>query len=290
MSLPLKQLPDSETYLSSFWGWLYRVGTAQSHEMKTPETPLRPGFHTADEFASTKVESGIVALDSLLGGGIESGMVHLFYGERSLHNDFHRIAVKIQTSKETGGLECPTIIIDSANIIKLEKFTQLSYEYELEPETVMDKIYISRAFNASQTYDLIMNQLEGFLDMIPARMLMVTGLPQLYLEEGLKGEGMQEISHMASKLSTLTLRRGIFTLVSAPVSKRSPSFPEGGRTLTGSAQVHIKVSESKARRTYTLAKHPQYPVRRTNKAKTVSSGTTLPLSYFLRSDESTQEE
>ena len=258
--------------------------------MKLSENPLRPGFHTADEFTSIKVESGVLALDSLLGGGIESGLVHLFYGDRSLHDDFHRIAVKVQTSKEQGGLESPTIIIDSANIIKLEKFTHLAYEYDLEPETAMDRIYISRAFNSSQTYDLVMNQLEGFLDMIPAKILMVTGLPQLYLEEGLKGEGMQEISHMASKISTLTLRRGIFTLVSAPVSRRSSSHPEGGRTLTGSAQVHIKVSESKSRRTYTLAKHPQYPVRRTNKTKTVSSGSTLPLSYFLKGDESTQED
>lgn len=253
-----------------------------------PKIPLRPGFHTADEFTSIKIETGIVALDSLLGGGIESGLVHLFYGERSLHDDFHRIAVKVQTSREQGGIESPTIIIDSANIIRLEKFTQLAYEYNLEPEDVMDRIYISRAFNSSQTYDLIMNQLEGFLDMIPARVLMVTGLPHLYLEEGVKGEGMQEISHMASKISTLTLRRGIFTLVSATASRRSPNHPEGGRTLTGSAQVHIKVSESKSRRTYTLAKHPQYPVRRTNKTKTISSGNTLPLSYFLRGDENTQ--
>jgi len=258
--------------------------------MKTPKIPLRQGFHTADEFTSIKVESGIVALDSLLGGGLESGLVHLFYGERSLHDDFHRIAVKIQTPREKGGLESPTIIIDSANIIKLEKFNQLAYEYGLEPETVMDRIYISRAFNSSQVYDLVMNQLEGFLDMIPARVLMVTGLPQLYLEEGLKGEGMQEISHMASKLSTLTLRRGIFTLVSAPVSVKSPMFPEGGRALAGSTQVHIMVSESKSRRTYTLAKHPQYPVRRTNKTKNVSSGVTLPLSSFLSGEERTQEE
>jgi DNA repair protein RadA len=258
--------------------------------MKPQEIPLRPGFYTADEFRSVKVESGIVALDSLLGGGLESGLVHLFYGERSLHDDFHRIAVKIQTPREQGGLESPTIIIDSANIIKLERFTQLAYDYALELETVLDRIYISRAFNSSQTYDLIMNQLEGFLDMIPARVLMVTGLPQLYLDEGLKGEGMQEISHMASKLSTLTLRRGIFTLVSAPSSMRNPSFPEGGRTLAAAAQIHIKVSESKSQRTYTLAKHPQFPVRQTNKTKSVSSGLTLPLSYFLRNNESAWEE
>ncbi len=263
---------------------------AQTAEMKLPETRLRFGFHTADEFMSVKVESGIVALDALLGGGLESGLVHLFYGERSLHDDFHRVAVKVQTSREKGGLGSPCIIIDSANMIKLETFTQLAYEYNLEPELVMDRIYISRAFNSSQTYDLIMNQLEGFLNMIPARIIMVTGLPQLYLEEGLKSEGMQEISHMASKISALTLQRGIFTLVSAPVSKRSSNIPEGGRTLSGAAQIHIKVSETQSRRTYTLAKHPQYPVRRTNRTKITSSGTTLPLSYFLGKDEQTQDE
>jgi len=258
--------------------------------MRLPETPLRPGFHTADEFMSVKVETGIVALDSLLGGGLESGLVHLFYGDRSLHDDFQRIAVKVQTSLDKGGLETPTIIIDSANIIKLEKFTQLAYEYDIEPETALERIYISRAFNSPQTYDLVMNQLEGFLNTVPARVLMVTGLPQLYLEEGLKGEGMQEISHMASKISTLTLRRGIFSLVSAPVSIRKPNFPQGGRTLTGAAQVHVHVSESKSRRVYTLAKHPQYPVRRTNRIKTISSGTTLPLSYFLASKEETLDD
>ncbi|MFW9964124.1 MAG: hypothetical protein ACFFCX_11195 [Candidatus Sifarchaeia archaeon] len=257
--------------------------------MRLPETPLQPGFYTADEFRSVKIESGILALDSLLGGGLESGLVHLFYGDRSLHDDFHRIAVKVQTSVEKGGLETPVIIIDSANVIKLEKFTQLAYEYNLEPETIMDRIYISRAFNASQTYDLVMNQIEGFLNKVPARVLMVTGLPQLYLEEGLQGKEMQDISHMASKISTLTLRRGIFTLVSAPVSQRNPNFPEGGRTLRGAAQVHIHVSESKLRRIYTLAKHPQYPIRRTERVKLVSSGTTLPLSFFLGGKEEPQD-
>ena len=192
--------------------------------MRSTKAPLRPGFRTADEFMSVKVESGIVALDTLLGGGIEAGLVHLFYGERSLHDDFHRISVKVQTSRDKGGLESPTIIIDSANIIKLERFTHLAYEYGLEPEVVMDNIWITRAFNSSQTYDLIMNQLEGFLDKVPARVLMVTGLPQLYLEEGLKGEGMQEIAHMASKISTLTLRRASSHLFLHQSRRGIPTF------------------------------------------------------------------
>lgn len=258
--------------------------------MRTSKTPLRPGFHTADEFRTMRVESGVVAIDSLLEGGIESGLVHLFYGEKVLYEDFLRFAVKAQTSKRKGGLESPTILIDSANIIKIERLTDLSFELHLKPEDVMDDIYISRAFNSSQTYDLIMNQMEKFLDTVPARVLMVTGLPNLYLEEGLKGEGLQQISHMASKIAAVTLQRGLFTLVSVPVSSKSPNLPEGGRTLSTTAQVHIQVTESPSRTTYTLAKHPQFPVRRTNRAKSEPSGTTLPLSHFLRGDERESEE
>ncbi|MHA2025480.1 MAG: hypothetical protein ACW98U_06220 [Candidatus Thorarchaeota archaeon] len=232
-----------------------------------------------------RAESGVVAIDTLLEGGVESGLVHLFYGHKSLHYDFLHFAVKAQTFHVKGGLESPTIIIDSANMIKIEKLTELAYRFNLEPEDVMDNIYISRAFNSSQTYDLIMNQMENFLDKIPARVLMVTGLPNLYLEEGLKSEGLQEISHMASKIAAVTLQRGLFTLVSVPASSRSPNYPEGGRTISSAAQVHIQVTDSPSRTTFTLSKHPQFPVRRTNRAKSEPSGTTLPLSHFLQGNE-----
>ncbi|MFW9811494.1 MAG: hypothetical protein ACFFF9_03495 [Candidatus Thorarchaeota archaeon] len=231
-----------------------------------------------------RAESGVMAIDTLLEGGIESGLVHLFYGDRCLHNDFLHFAVKALTFKVKGGLESPTIIIDSANMVKVERLSELAYQFNLEPEEVLDNIYISRAFNSSQTYDLVMNQMENFLDKIPARVLMITGLPNLYLEEGLKGEGIQEISHMASRIAAVTLQRSLFTLISAPASVKNPNFPEGGRTLSTSAQVHVQVTDSPSRITYTLAKHPQFPVKRTNKAKTDPSGDTLPLSYFLRGE------
>jgi hypothetical protein len=258
--------------------------------MRPTRTPLRPGFHTADEFRTVRAESGVSAIDSLLEGGIESGLVHLFYGDNVLHQDFLQFAVKAQTSRGEGGLESPSIIIDSANMIKIERLTELSFELGLEPEDVMDNIYITRAFNSSQTYDLTMNQMENFLNTVPARVLMITGLPNLYLEEGLKGEGLQQISHMSSKIAAVTLQRGLFTLVSVPASAKSPNHPEGGRTLATSAQVHIQVTESPSRTTYTLAKHPQFPVRRSNRAKSNPSGTTLPLSYFLKGNERESEE
>jgi DNA repair protein RadA len=250
-------------------------------EMDRQQSLPETAFRTADQMARRVVSTGNASLDTLLGGGLEIGLMHLFYGDRCLVEDLLRAAVQAQLPEERGGMNSPTIIIDSANIIKIEKLTDYSFDMGLEPEDVMDHIYISRAFNSSQTYDLVMNQLEHFFERVPARLLIVSGLPDLYIAEGTTGESLQQISHMATKLMAFTLNRGIATLLSAPASDRNPELPAGGRALSSCAQVHIQVAESKAYFKYTLTKHPQYPVRRTSRSKPVSFGTTLPLSCFL---------
>ena len=257
--------------------------------MKETNHAYLPGFHTADQMTRTRFRTGITAIDSLLGEGLEGGLMHLFYGDRILHNDLLKIAVQAQLPKVRNGIDSPSIIIDSANMIKIEKLTDYSFELGLEPEDVMDQIYISRAFNSSQTYDLIMNQLESFFERIPARLLFVTGLPNLFINEGITGEGQQQITHMITKLMTFTLSRGIFTIISAPSSERQRTFPAGGKALASCAQIHVHVEESKSYYKYTLAKHPQYPIRRTSRSKPVTFGTTLPLSMFLDSDDEEEE-
>ncbi len=250
---------------------------------------IPPGFFTADQVERVKMSTGVNALDNLLEGGIEAGLTHLFYGDRSLHDDFLRLAVRAQMPTDRGGTGAPVILIDSTNMIKIERITDISNELELEPEDVMDRIYITRAFNSSQTYDLIMTQLESFFSRIPARVLIVTGLPNLYIDEGLTGKGLQQISHMAANIMKFTLQRELFTMVSAPSSPKSKLVPAGGRSLASNTQVHIRVEESKSYVRYILAKHPQYPVR--NVSRTIPKATygTLPLSYFLGGEETERE-
>jgi len=251
-------------------------------EMKGTGSSFRLGFSTADQVRRSVIPTGIVALDKLLGGGLETGLMYLFYGDRCLNDDLLRIAVQMQLPAERKGVNSPTIIIDSANMIKIDKLTDYSFEFELEPEEVMERIYISRAFNSSQTYALVMEQLPSFFERVSARLLIIAGLPDLYISERMMtGEGLQQLTHMATKLMTLTLNREIVTLVSAPSSQKNRDLPAGGTALSSYAQVHIHVSESKSYIKYTLAKHPQYPIRRTSRVKPSDFGTTLPLSHFL---------
>lgn len=252
--------------------------------MKETKSDLAPGFFTADQVVRMRMSTGITAIDELLGGGLESGLVHLFYGPRTLHGDLLKMAVHAQIPESRGGSESPTIIIDSANMLKIEKITDYSFDYELQPEEVMDHIYITRAFNSSQTYDLVMNQLEEFFTRVPAKLMLVTGLPDLYIKEGMTGENAQHLTHMATRLMTFSLQKGIFTIITAPCSDRNRNIPAGGKALSSCAQVHVNVEESKSYFRYTLAKHPNLPVRSTSRSKPVTFGTTLPLSYFLESE------
>ncbi|MDF1539768.1 MAG: hypothetical protein P1Q69_12780, partial [Candidatus Thorarchaeota archaeon] len=59
----------------------------------------------------------------------------------------------------------------------------------------------------------------------------------------------------------------------------------GGKALSSYAQVHVQVEESKSYFRYTLAKHPNLPIRSTSRSRPLTFGTTLPLSHFLDPEE-----
>ncbi len=239
------------------------------------------GFRTADEVVRQTMSTGITELDELLGGGLEAGMTHLFYGSWGLHRDLLRMAVQAQLPRERGGYDSPTIIIDSCNMIRIDEVAEHAFDFDLEPEQVMDRIFITRAFNSTQTYDLVMNHLDSFFERVPARLLIVSGLPDLYIREQVTGDRLQELTHMAMRLMTFTLQRRIFTVVSAMTLKENPPRPAGGRALSSSAQIHVLVQEGKHYIRYTLTKHPQYPVKYITRVRPVRFGETIPLSFFL---------
>lgn len=88
------------------------------------------------------------------------GLTYLFYGSRTIRECLHRIAVYAQLPPERGGMNTPSILIDSENMLSIETLTHWSFEYGLEPEVVMDNVIVSRAFPDLQPGDekLYLNQ------------------------------------------------------------------------------------------------------------------------------------
>jgi len=245
-------------------------------------------FQTADRIRRSMCKTGTPTLDSLLDGGFETGLVYLFYGSAQLHNDLLRAAVQAQLHLTNGGFSSPSVMIDSSNMVDIVKLRDISFQLGLEPESVMDMIYISRAFNSTQTYDLVINHLEEFFERIPAKLLILPGLVDLFINEGLDAERTRQMTHIAARINAFTLRHNLVTLISTSVKTTPAKYPPVGKTLASSAQVHIHVDETPMRTVYSLTKHPSIPNRTESLVRRGSTfGVTLPLDYFFRDDSST---
>jgi hypothetical protein len=249
---------------------------------------LLPGFQTADKVQRTICKTGTPTLDNLLKGGYETGLTYLFYGHELLHRVLLRSAVHAQLPATKGGFSSPSIIIDSSNMIDTVKLRDISFQLGLEPEIVMDAIYISRAFNSSQTFDLVINRLDKFMEEVPARILILPGLVDLFISEGLDNEAARQMTHMAARVSAFTLKHNIVTLISTREPLLYGKQPPVGKALTSSAQVHIQVEQTPMRNLYSLTKHPSLSPRTESVARTGSAfGVTLPLEYFFEDDSAT---
>ncbi len=217
-------------------------------------------FITADKVFRTTTSIGVPKLDWLLDGSLKVGLTHLFYGSRLLRDDLLRFAVQCQLLEE-GGFNGPCIMIDSNNIIRTDRLTDIAFELGIEVEDAMGNMFISRAFNSSQTYDLVVNHLDDLFRQVPARLLILPGFPNLYHKEGLTAEGMQQIAYMANRLMVFTLRHEIVTVVSAMLTGRRGRTPAGERTLATCAQIHVVVEKTPMRINYSLVKRRHFRSR-----------------------------
>jgi hypothetical protein len=242
-------------------------------------------FETADKLEYTVSGTGVPALNRLFYGGYEHGLMYLFYGDPIFHDDLLQAAVWAQKPQVLGGFESPVIVIDSSNMIDTVKLTDFSSELGLEPEMVMDNVFVSRAFNSSQTYDLVINHLDEFLERFPAKLLLLPGLPDLFIGEGYDAERSQQVAHMAARLLATTLTHEIVTIITTKQPVGRFNCPPISQALMSSSQVHILVEQTPMRIVYSLLKHPSFTPKTESRSKyNRQFGVTLPLQYHFDED------
>ncbi len=126
------------------------------------------GFETGDVLLEKrklvgKVKTGSAALDELMGGGIETQAITELFGEFGSGKTqlAHQLVVNVTRPVEDGGLDGTAIYIDTENTFRPERVIQMSEGQELDPEEVLSKVRVARAFNshhqmllAEKAYDI----------------------------------------------------------------------------------------------------------------------------------------
>src|SRR6266566_1906773 len=113
------------------------------------------GFETGDVILErrksvAKLTTCSKALDELLGGGLETQAITEAYGEFGAGKSQLglQLAVNVTRPREDGGLDGDTVWIDTENTFRPERITQMAEALDLDPEKILKRIHVARAFNS----------------------------------------------------------------------------------------------------------------------------------------------
>ena len=127
---------------------------AQKHESAS--------FMTGNELSTKrqmvyKITTGSQALDSLLGGGIESMAITEAFGEfRSGKTQLAlTLCVTAQLPRNMGGGMGKVAYIDTEGTFRPERITQIAERFGLSPEAVLENIVYARAYTVEHKFSLL---------------------------------------------------------------------------------------------------------------------------------------
>jgi DNA repair protein RadA len=120
------------------------------------ESGTIPGsFRSAEDLYNTKKEqqklsTGCKVLDSILGGGIEPGVLTEFYGSAGVGKTqlCYTLSVMVQQLQEVGGLEGRVIYIDTENKFSPDRIIEIAKARRFDTEHTHKNIYMSIPINS----------------------------------------------------------------------------------------------------------------------------------------------
>ena len=81
------------------------------------------------------------------------------------------------------GLGTNVVFVDGGNTFRLYDISTIAQSYDLDPGTVLEKIFISRAFTAYQLTSLVLERLQKAIDTYNSKLVILSNLAQLYLDK-----------------------------------------------------------------------------------------------------------
>lgn len=234
------------------------------------------GFETGNEILErrklvTKLTTGSKAVDELLGGGLESQSIVEFFGEfgSSKSQMCFQLAVNATLPEEMGGLDSDVVIIDTENTFRPERIIQMAEYLGQDPEAVLSRIHVARAFNSQHQILLVGKALEMAKD-TKIRLLIVDSLTSHfraeYVGRGTLAERQQTLNrHMHDLLNFATVNNAVIAVTNQVSSKPDaffgdPTRPIGGNIVGHTATFRIYLRKGKAgKRIARLIDSPNLP-------------------------------
>ena len=218
-----------------------------------------------------RISSGSKTLNELLGGGFESQSIIELFGEFGSGKTqiAHQLCVIVQFPKEQGGLEGHAFYIDTENTFRPERIIQMAEAFELDPDDVLSKIHVARAYNSSHQM-LLIDKVKELSKEVSGRLLVVDSLTAHfraeYIGRGALADRQQKLNkHMHELLRWSDLNNGVVCVTNQVAAKPDaffgdPTRPIGGHIVGHTATFRVYLRKSKGpKRIARLIDSPHLP-------------------------------
>ncbi|CAH2354629.1 DNA repair protein Rad51p [[Candida] railenensis] len=223
------------------------------------------GFTTASEFHTRRSElicvtTGSKQLDTLLGGGIETGSITEVFGEfRTGKSQLcHTLAVTCQLPIDMGGGEGKCLFIDTEGTFRPIRLVSIAQRYGLNPDDCLDNVAYARAYNAEHQLQLL-HQAAAMMSESRFSLLIVDSIMSLYRTDySGRGELSARQTHVAKymrMLQRLADEFGIAVVItnqvvaqvdgSASMFNPDPKKPIGGNIIAHSSTTRLSFKKGR---------------------------------------------
>jgi DNA repair protein RAD51 len=120
------------------------------------------GFTTAREYddvrsSQLQLSTGSKELDTLLGGGLETGSITEMFGEfRTGKTQLcHTLSITCQLPMSDGGAEGKAMYIDSEGTFRPERLKSIAARFGLDPDEALENVSYARAYNSDHQLALL---------------------------------------------------------------------------------------------------------------------------------------
>ena len=167
------------------------------------------------------------------------------------------LTVRCQLPREEDGLGSTAIYVDGGNTFNPYAISAIAQQYNLDPRTTLQKIFVSRAFTAYQLSALIFETLENALKQYRSKLVLISDITSLFLDRDVpKKESMEIFNKAMIYLSDLVTRRNIIVVATCFPRWHSKTQVFLESVLFGRANIVVKVRDSKGKLQFALESHP----------------------------------
>jgi len=205
--------------------------------------------------SQSKLTTGIDLFDRTLVLGF--GQLVVLQGAASNHLS-HLLCVRAVLPHPLGP-ETDVVFIDGGNDFDPYTLSQRSIEHDLDPERMLGRIHLSRAFTYHQLSSLIMEKLPYAIEKYSAKLAVISDITELYCDADIQQEDRQEALDIFTKtlrfLAALAEQKHALIIATNPRSRNTRM----DNILLQTAHVSTKLEERAAFVQVTVMRHPWIP-------------------------------